>query len=212
MYRNLPQDIRPMGTNNLNQLVHHHLGSNSFDVVAQVQANLPWLHDLYNKLGLISALAANSESITRLGQHTQTLYAIAQSMPALKEIYCKLDTLTKMADDIHCNEEVITELNCKLSTLLGILKVSDIDNLITRYEEIEEQLANTENILKRVNQNKEDLVTVNKILVHLRATDAITLAQHTKKQNDIEYASSLVQESIELGNDETINLSRLESL
>lgn len=212
MYRNLPQDIRPMGTNNLNQLVHHHLGSNSFDVVAQVQANLPWLHDLYSKLGLISALAANSESITRLGQHTQTLYAIAQSMPALKEIYCKLDTLTKMADDIHCNEEVITELNCKLSTLLGILKVSDIDNLITRYEEIEEQLANTENLLKRVNQNKEDLVTVNKILVHLRATDAITLAQHTMNQNDIEYASSLVQESIKLGNDETINLSRLESL
>ena len=212
MYRNLPQDIRPMGTNNLNQLVHHHLGSNSFDVVAQVQANLPWLHDLYNKLGLISALAANSESITRLGQHTQTLYAIAQSMPALKEIYCKLDTLTKIADDIHCNEEAITELNCKLSTLLGILKVSDIDNLITRYEEIEEQLANTEDVLKRVNQNKEDLVTVNKILVHLRATDAITLAQHTKNQNDIEYASSLVQESIELGNDETVNLSRLESL
>ena len=212
MYRNLPQDIRPMGTNNLNQLVHHHLGSNSFDVVAQVQANLPWLHDLYNKLGLISALAANSESITRLGQHTQTLYAIAQSMPALKEIYCKLDTLTKMADDIHCNEEVITELNCKLSTLLGILKVSDIDNLITRYEEIEEQLANTEDVLKKVNQNKEDLVTVNKILTHLRATDAITLAQHTKNQNDVEYASSLVQKSIELGNDETINLSRLESL
>lgn len=212
MYRNLPQDIRPMGTNNLNQLVHHHLGSNSFDVVAQVQANLPWLHDLYNKLGLISALAANSESITRLGQHTQTLYAIAQSMPALKEIYCKLDTLTKMADDIHCNEEVITELNCKLSTLLGILKVSDIDNLITRYEEIEEQLANTENVLKIVNQNKKDLVTVNKILIHLKATDAITLAQHTKNWNDIEYASSLVQESIELGNDETINLSRLESL
>lgn len=212
MYRNLPQDIRPMGTNNLNQLVHHHLGSNSFDVVAQVQANLPWLHDLYSKLGLISALAANSESITRLGQHTQTLYAIAQSMTALKEIYCKLDTLTKMADDIHCNEEVITELNCKLSTLLGILKVADIDNLITRYEEIEEQLANTEDVLKRVNQNTEDLVKVNKILVHLRATDAITLAQHTKNQNDIEYASSLVQESIKLGNDETINLSRLESL
>lgn len=212
MYRNLPQDIRPMGTNNLNQLVHHHLGSNSFDVVAQVQANLPWLHDLYNKLGLISALAANSESITRLGQHTQTLYAIAQSMPALKEIYCKLDTLTKMADDIHYNEEVITELNSKLSTLLGILKVSDIDNLITRYEEIEEQLANTENVLKIVNQNKKDLVTVNKILIHLKATDAITLAQHTKNRNDIEYASSLVQESIELGNDETINLSRLESL
>lgn len=212
MYRNLPQDIRPMGTNNLNQLVHHHLGSNSFDVVAQVQANLPWLHDLYNKLGLISALAANSESITRLGQHTQTLYAIAQSMTALKEIYCKLDTLTKMADDIHCNEEAITELNCKLSTLLGILKVSDIDNLITRYEEIEEQLANTENVLERVNQNKEDLVTVNKILAHLIATDAITLAQHTKNQNDIEYASYLVQESIELCNDETINLSRLESM
>ena len=212
MYRNLPQDIRPMGTNNLNQLVHHHLGSNSFDVVAQVQANLPWLHDLYNKLGLISALAANSESITRLGQHTQTLYAIAQSMPALKEIYCKLDTLTKMADDIHRNKEVITELNGKLSTLLGILKVSDIDNLITRYEEIEEQLANTEDVLKRVNQNKEDLVTVNKILIHLRATDAITLAQHTMNQNDIEYASSLIQESIELGNDETINLNRLESL
>lgn len=212
MYRNLPEDIRPMGTNNLNQLVHHHLGSASFDVVAQVQANLPWLHDLYSKLGLINVLAANSEAITKLGQNTQTLYAIAQSMPALKELHCHLDTLVKAANKIHYSETQTKELNNKLSALLGILRTEDIDNLLTRYDEVEAKLANTETSLDQVNQNQEDIQALNKIMVHLQTTDAITLAQYSMKREDISYASSLVQESIRLGNDETINLERLENL
>ena len=212
MYRNLPQDIRPMGTNNLNQLVHHHLGSASFDVVAQVQANLPWLHDLYNKLGLISALAANSESITRLGQHTQTLYVIAQSMPALKEIYCKLDLLESISGNLCKSTKINEELNDKLTILLGIISVKDIDNLIARYDEVEAKLAEAETLLKTINQNKLDIQSLNKISVHLQASEAVTLAEQSLSQEDKLNASLLVQESIKLGNDESVNQNRLGKL
>ena len=212
MHRNLPQDIRPMGTNNLNQLVHHHLGSNSFDVVAQVQANLPWLHDLYNKLGLISALAANSESITRLGQHTQTLYAIAQSMPALKEIYCKLDLLESISGNLCKGTKLNEELNDKLTILLGIISTKDIDNLIARYDEVEAKLAEAETLLKTINQNKLDIQSLNKISVHLQASEAVTLAEQSLRQEDKLNANLLVQESIKLGNDESVNQNRLEKL
>ena len=212
MYRNLPQDIRPIGTNNLNQLVHHHLGSNSFDVVAQVQANLPWLHDLYNKLGLISALAANSESITRLGQHTQTLYVIAQSMPALKEIYCKLDLLESISSNLCESTKLNEELNDKLTILLGIISVKDIDNLIARYDEVEAKLAEAETLLKTINQNKLDIQSLNKISVHLQASEAVTLAEQSLSQEDKLNANLLVQESIKLGNDESVNQNRLGKL
>lgn len=212
MYRNLPQDIRPMGTNNLNQLVHHHLGSASFDVVAQVQANLPWLHDLYNKLGLISALAANSESITRLGQHTQTLYVIAQSMPALKEIYCKLDLLESISGNLCKSTKINEELNDKLTILLGIISVKDIDNLIARYDEVEAKLAEAETLLKTINQNKLDIQSLNKISVHLQASEAVTLAEQSLSQEDKLNANLLVQESIKLGNDESVNQNRLGKL
>ena len=212
MYRNLPQDIRPIGTNNLNQLVHHHLGSASFDVVAQVQANLPWLHDLYNKLGLISALAANSESITRLGQHTQTLYVIAQSMPALKEIYCKLDLLESISGNLCKSTKINEELNNKLTALLGIISVKDIDNLIARYDEVEAKLAEAETLLKTINQNKLDIQSLNKISVHLQASEAVTLAEQSLSQEDKLNANLLVQESIKLGNDESVNQNRLGKL
>ena len=212
MYRNLPQDIRPIGTNNLNQLVHHHLGSASFDVVAQVQANLPWLHDLYNKLGLISALAANSESITRLGQHTQTLYVIAQSMPALKEIYCKLDLLESISGNLCKSTKINEELNNKLTILLGIISTKDIDNLIARYDEVEAKLAEAETLLKTINQNKLDIQSLNKISVHLQASEAVTLAEQSLSQEDKLNANLLVQESIKLGNDESVNQNRLGKL
>lgn len=212
MYRNLPQDTRPIGTNNLNQLVHHHLGSASFDVVAQVQANLPWLHDLYNKLGLISALAANSESITRLGQHTQTLYVIAQSMPALKEIYCKLDLLESISGNLYKSTKINEELNDKLTILLGIISVKDIDNLIARYDEVEAKLAEAETLLKTINQNKLDIQSLNKISVHLQASEAVTLAEQSLNQEDKLNANLLVQESIKLGNDESVNQNRLGKL
>ena len=212
MYRNLPQDIRPIGTNNLNQLVHHHLGSASFDVVAQVQANLPWLHDLYNKLGLISALADNSESITRLGQHTQTLYVIAQSMPALKEIYCKLDLLESISGNLCKSTKLNEELNDKLTILLGIISVKDIDNLIARYDEVEAKLAEAETLLKTINLNKLDIQSLNKISVHLQASEAVTLAEQSLNQEDKLNANLLVQESIKLGNDESVNQNRLGKL
>ena len=212
MYRNLPQDIRPMGTNNLNQLVHHHLGSQSFDVVAQVQANLPWLHDLYNKLGLISALAANSESITRLGQHTQTLYAIAQSMPALKELYCNLDLITKGVPELNSIDKRLTEQNAMLNSLLGHVSKENIKSLDDRYDELDGKLAEHEVLLETMDEIKSGLTTINQVLVHLQTTELVNRAVESEKTSDIEAAKKLLQNSIKLGNDESYNQSILEDL
>lgn len=212
MYRNLPQDIRPMGTNNLNQLVHHHLGSASFDVVAQVQANLPWLHELYKKIELISIIASQSEALKKVGQHTSTLFAISESMETLKEIYCKLDLLENINSNLCKSTKINEELNNKLAALLGIISIKDIDNLIARYDEVEAKLAEAETLLKTINQNKLDIQSLNKISVHLQASEAVTLAEQSLNQEDKLNANLLVQESIKLGNDESVNQNRLEKL
>lgn len=212
MYRNLPQDIRPMGTNNLNQLVHHHLGSNSFDVVAQVQANLPWLNELHNKLGIISSLAAHGQTLDVLAQHTQTLWAISESMPALKELYCNLDLITKGSPKLNSIDKRLTEQNAMLNSLLGHVSKEDIESLDARYAELDGKLAEHEVLLETMDEIKSGLTTINQVLVHLQVTELVNRAVKSEKTADIEAAKKLLDASIKLGNDESYNQSVLEDL
>lgn len=212
MYRNLPQDIRPMGTNNLNQLVHHHLGSNSFDVVAQVQANLPWLNELHNKLGIISSLAAHGQTLDVLAQHTQTLWAISESMPALKELYCNLDLITKGGTKLNSIDKRLTEQNAMLNSLLGHVSKENIESLDDRYAELDGKLAEHEVLLETMDEIKSGLTTINQVLVHLQVTELVNRAVKSEKTADIEAAKKLLDASIKLGNDESYNQSVLEDL
>ena len=207
MYKNLPQDIRPMGTNNLNQLVHHHLGSQSFDVVAHVQANLTWLNELHNKLGIISSLANHGQTLDVLAQHTQTLWAISESMPALKDLYCNLDLIIKGAPELNCINKRLTEQNAMLNSLLGHVSEEDIKSLDARYVELDGKLAKHEVLLET-----SDLTTINQVLVHLQVTELVNRAVKSEKTADIEAAKKLLNTSIKLGNDESYNQSVLEDL
>lgn len=212
MYKNLPQDIRPMGTNNLNQLVHHHLGSQSFDVVAHVQANLPWLNELHNKLGIISSLAAHGQTLDVLAQHTQTLWAISESMPALKELYCNLELITKGVPKLNSIDKRLTEQNAMLNSLLGHVSKEDIESLDDRYAELDGKLAEHEVLLETMDEIKTGLTTINQVLVHLQVTELVNRAVKSEKTADIEAAKKLLNTSIKLGNDESYNQSVLEDL
>ena len=205
MYKNLPQDIRPMGTNNLNQLVHHHLGSQSFDVVAHVQANLTWLNELHNKLGIISSLANHGQTLDVLAQHTQTLWAISESMPALKDLYCNLDLIIKGAPELHCIDKRLTEQNAMLNSLLGHVSEEDIKSLDARYVELDGKLAKHEVLLETMDE-------INQVLVHLQVTELVNRAVKSEKTADIAAAKKLLNTSIKLGNDESYNQSVLEDL
>ena len=212
MYKNLPQDIRPMGTNNLNQLVHHHLGSQSFDVVAHVQANLTWLNELHNKLGIISSLANHGQTLDVLAQHTQTLWAISESMPALKELYCNLDLIIKGAPVLNSINKRLTEQNAMLNSLLGHVSKEDIKSLDDRYAELDGKLAKHEVLLETMDEIKSGLTTINQVLVHLQVTELVNRAVKSEKNADIEAAKKLLNTSIKLGNDESYNQSVLEDL
>ena len=205
MYKNLPQDIRPMGTNNLNQLVHHHLGSQSFDVVAHVQANLTWLNELHNKLGIISSLANHGQTLDVLAQHTQTLWAISESMPALKDLYCNLDLIIQGAPELNCINKRLTEQNAMLNSLLGHVSEEDIKSLDARYVELDGKLAKHEVLLETMDE-------INQVLVHLQVTELVNRAVKSEKTADIEAAKKLLNTSIKLGNDESYNQSVLEDL
>ena len=205
MYKNLPQDIRPMGTNNLNQLVHHHLGSQSFDVVAHVQANLTWLNELHNKLGIISSLANHGQTLDVLAQHTQTLWAISESMPALKDLYCNLDLIIKGAPELNCIDKRLTEQNAMLNSLLGHVSEEDIKSLDARYVELDGKLAKHEVLLETMDE-------INQVLVHLQVTELVNRAVKSEETADIAAAKKLLNTSIKLGNDERYNQSVLEDL
>lgn len=212
MYKNLPQDIRPMGTDNLNQLVHHQLGSQSFDVVAHVQANLPWLNELHDKLGIISSLANHGQTLDVLAQHTQTLWAISESMPALKELYCNLDLITKGVPKLNSIDKRLTEQNAMLNSLLGHVSKEDIESLDDRYAELDGKLAEHEVLLETMDGIKSGLTTTNQVLVHLQVTELVNRAVKSEKTADIEAAKKLLNTSIKLGNDESYNQSVLEDL
>ena len=215
MYKNLPQDIRPLGTNNLNQLVHHQLGSQSFDVVAHVQANLPWLNELHNKLGIISSLANHGQTLDILAQHTQTLWAISESMPALKELYCNLDLIIKGVPELNSLNSIdkrLTEQNAMLNSLLGHVSKEDIKSLDDRYAELDSKLAEHEVLLETMDEIKSGLTTINQVLVHLQVTELVNRAVKSEKTADIEAAKKLLNTSIKLGNDESYNQGVLEDL
>ena len=201
-----------MGTNNLNQLVHYHLGSQSFDVVAHVQANLPWLNELHNKLGIISSLAAHGQTLDILAQHTQTLWAISESMPALKELYCNLELITKGVPKLNSIDKRLTEQNAMLNSLLGHVSKEDIESLDDRYAELDGKLAEHEVLLETMDEIKTGLTTINQVLVHLQVTELVNRAVKSEKTADIEAAKKLLNTSIKLGNDENYNQSVLEDL
>ena len=223
MYRCLPQDIRPMGVNNLNQLVHHHLGSESFDVVAQIRANLPWLYELHQSLGAVTRLAPYATSFEEIGKHSQTLWAIAESMPALQRVYDNLTPLVQAGTSLKEMSEKYKTILAELEALHGQVSQAAIQDLLSRYSVVESKLAANENILTELAQVKQENTTlstalqntqkaIEKLSLQNTALNLVLHAQETQLQSDIQAAKEAVRKSKVAGNDETLNTARLEEI
>lgn len=212
MFKDLPQDIRPMGTNNLNQLVHHHLGSNSFDVVANIQSNISWLYDLYKHLPRLQLLAQHTDSIKAVGENTKTLYAIGCSMDALSEVYLNLDKLKLSAKEFHEFNHKLEDLDDKMSMILGHINEDSLNHLVQRYNQVEAALSDQENIIKAIKDNETALNSYYPSIMHLLSTDAVRQAETSKMVKDITKAKDLIKLSEEAGNDESFNKEQLEKI
>lgn len=208
-YTALPQDIRPMGSSNLNQLVYHNLGSNSYDVVACVHANLIWLHKLHEQLAVAAnlnqLLTMHSRTLYDITNHINELWCISASMPALKRIHDNLPIITKNADYIHTLNERLQDTEKELKAINMHLSKDLMNEAITKYNEI---LANT----KKLESLITNLSTLEKDTLHFKCTDAVTLAMFTKKIGDIDKATEVIKASVTAGNNEDINIDRLESI
>lgn len=207
---NLPQDIRPLGINNLNQLVHHHLGSNSFDVVAHVQANLCWLKQLHDRLGVVSALSNQSDNLDLIGRHSKEIFALAQSLPALQEIYCHLDDLVEDMPRLNELYAKTKENNHLLRLLLGQVSKDGINHLLEEFSKLEKNLSKYKDIEQVIN----DLITANhkveRTLIKLNASDAVLKYLDEKTEENKRKALDAIEESESIGNNESLNRQRLE--
>lgn len=145
------RDTRHIGRNNLNQLVHQHLGSDSFMVVAEVYKAMPALKAVYDALPHIDTLSRIEPSLKELAVHTPELNAIVQSLPALKELYHYLPTLTQNSEyirDFICNFESyqsqlltlpeLVERVCNLEASLSLI-VDALDNQLKFQDATDEE-------------------------------------------------------------------------
>lgn len=197
VFKGLPEDVRPMGTNNLNQLVHHHLGSQSFDMVACVANNLMWLKHIHNNLTSLMAIHPHLQCLDKLMRNEQTVLALAESMPALKDIYHALDELKVAAPQLKTLATTMNEANIRLAGIETLIK-----NTVSRYQYYEDVENMNAALIQEVQAHKEALTEVNKQLLHLQAVNAVNDAIQSKINVDIVHAKAVIALSEQVGNDE----------
>ena len=212
MNRHLPSDIRPQGTSNLNGLVHHQLGSQAYDVLATLQANLTWLNQLHNALPRVLALAHHTDTLDELAKHHHTLYEVSRSLPALNHIYMHLGMLTDDGEHLHAIEHKLHSVEEQLTIFNSVVNPKQLKELMDKYLEIETKLLDAKNTMDKIINNEKDIKSINKILIHLQASDATNLAVSTEKKSDIDLATVAIALSEKEGNDESINKQRLEDI
>lgn len=125
-FKRYPQDIRPMGVNNLNQLVHNHLGSESFDVVREVGQNMYWLHELYHKLHLIAPLANEAPHLHEVGKHMRLLGEVHYHLPILRDIHKHLTKLLEEGKNLKDLNQKLDSVSKNINKLQAHILVNDL--------------------------------------------------------------------------------------
>lgn len=161
----LIRDSRPMGLNNLNELVHRQLGKDGFQTVRVVYDNLLWLHQLCENLGGLLSLSQNIHSadvlnqymgdIVKTSQHLNDVVTLNNSLPYIKEIAPRIEAFSKSIEELNLKvtnaelnvDECIKTLNNNLKNLsdLSIQYETELGKLIQDFRtEICETQAETQ--------------------------------------------------------------------
>ena len=162
-FKRYPQDIRPMGVNNLNQLVHHHLGSESFDVVREVGQNMYWLHEIYHKLHLIAPLANEAPHLHEVGKHMRLLGEVHYHLPILRDIHKHLTKLLEEGKDIKDLNQKLDTVGKNLEKLQAHILVNDLIELALK-EQTEQAKLNAQNAIQQsIKLGNNELNNLNKL-------------------------------------------------
>lgn len=145
-----PQDTRIMGTNNLNQLVHHQLGSNAFDTVKTVCVNLQWLKTLHDNLSLLSHLDIDARTLRNIQLNLNNINAVSACLSDVNTVAANIEYLIHLSSEICFFEKLLKQIK----KVIELLDTEEIANTLSRYEELNKQLEERE---KRILQKEKEL-------------------------------------------------------
>lgn len=208
----IPTNGRPVGINNLNQLVSSQIGLSSYEVIASLQSNLPLIQAVYNELKNIQTLGLNTLAVQVIGQNIDTLKVIACSLPALQSILDNLDNITNVNKNININNENLKKIKSDLDILNSQISQDALNTLLKKYENLQELLTKIEEKLVKTEQIITNQDKLNKELLHLKASEAVDIALASKLVIDINSAKEAILSSEKQNNDEYYNKTRLGKL
>jgi len=142
MYPHL-SDVRPMGVNNLNQLVHYQIGSESYEVVHQVYLHLQMLKALSDNLPHITKLGSNVNKLEFFQQYLGTIVTLAENVNALVKLADNVPFLSQIAPRVNQFVENQQKIQYELETqkvvfndALALMEtnIKNVEDLFVQYE------------------------------------------------------------------------------
>lgn len=193
------------------------LGSNMF-TVTHIQDYLSDIRKVSDELHNITSLHYHLPLIKELEPR------VTQFSSILQTVEDKLETFELQRDEIlgsmNSNVKLLEDMYIQYESSLQCLLAQYKDELCQVHSEHkQEYMQMFESMQSIYTQVKNAMLTINravkeqnaneKLLAHLKATDAVTLAQFDKEELSIKEAMKCIKASEKLGNDEKINRARL---
>lgn len=200
--------------------------------------NLGSLQQVENQLYVLKGLETYLGDIVNVSQHLRTIIDLHRDLPLVNELAPRINKFTSELEEVNCKlskqDGKVNELTGLVQSSLKSFNdlyanhvnsfnefTSNIQNeLRSDYQEFKKDLCiERTQAIKLYDEIKDFIPILNsaidnqnrttKLLVHLNASDIVTLAIHTK--NEVDYASALkaIKESESYGNNEDLNRSRL---
>lgn len=202
--QNLPM-LNQLGNSTLHlNGIHQYLGdivnvAMDLNNIVTLNSNLPLVQDLAPR---ISSFAKEMECLNKQIQlketkHEEAIGLINSKIKLIEDLYVQYECGLK-----HILEEQMQNLTCKGNELINKLEVL--------VQEATERSVETSQYIPMIKQYVDQANDLNARMLHLEASDAVTVAIFTKEESDFTLAKKAIKKSEGVGNDERVNKQRLE--
>lgn len=110
-YNRQVQNARPMGINNLNQLVETQLGHGGFEVVRTIYDNIQWLYALFNNIQTVTSVGNKLYAIENLYKYLGDIESIGSNINMLVDLNNDLPVIRELAPRIKSFVTELQEVN-----------------------------------------------------------------------------------------------------
>lgn len=210
----------------------------NLDKLLTIHKYMPELDALGSHMFELKNIQPYLGDIQRISHEMNAIVSMNYNLPVIKEIEPRIKHFTQILQRIEDKlenfelnkEQILADMrgNLKLLEDLYIQYEQGLGCLLAQYkselcavhnEHKSELLTMVQEVQELHRQIKVSMPTIDravreqnnteKVLAHLQATDAVTLAQFDKTEQSIKHATKLIRASEKQGNDETINRNRL---